>query len=286
VRAVTSRKWPVPWNFGSYGNFGNFGNAREAAPRPPSTPGRLKGVRVKDISLLDISLLSATSTRTWRESRARPGASRSASAGTDTAATLTAWHAWTRTARAPRHWGTASAGRIRRTGVNELPFVVVTAALVESDRRFLALAHDTEDPTRTNLRTESTGGWRLPRRRRRRPAPAATIPNRCLDVRADIERLELAVRRHRIFVFFSEEPLLHEDVEVRRPGTRAHLSFPPADRADVLFAPEDKLRFLFALGLVAPGRKDRRHHYGHHPQGDQQPRHGVATLDAALVLTL
>jgi hypothetical protein len=106
------------------------------------------------------------------------------------------------------------------------------------------------------------------------------------EVHPDENRLELAVRGHRVLVFLSQESLLDQDVEVGRARTGSHLPFPQTDRARVLLAPENQLRFLLALGLMPPRGKDSRHQHGHHGEGDEESRHHVPGISPASALTV
>src|SRR3954470_21237744 len=123
-----------------------------------SGDARLKRVRARNESLLpaasasrreapgDHPLGRAVTRTTGPEAasaRLEP-ASRSASTASST------WH---RSASPPAGHRTAgpTARRGRRVRVNEVPLVVVRAALIDADRRFLALARNPENPATAHL---------------------------------------------------------------------------------------------------------------------------------------
>jgi len=200
---------------------------------------------------------------------------------------------WT-AAAATGHLAAGSTGSRRGVGIHEGPLVVMRPAFVDEDRRLFALTGHTK-----NAPSGSTDTRRLLRLLRllsrgrhscstgrtgaARPASTRTGAARRRQVRADVQRLELAVLGHRVLVLLPEIFLLDEDVEVRRAGARPHLHLPEADRANVLFAAKNQLGFFLALSLVPPGGKQRSHEHGHHGEADQQRRHGVTPL---AVLTL
>ena len=84
----------------------------------------------------------------------------------------------------------------------------------------------------------------------------------------------------RVFVFLAQEPLLHEEVNRRREVPRSDLALIEIDSPCVLLASEDELGFLLALDLVTPHRHRHGHQDHHHPDADEQRRHGVSALVA------
>ena len=209
---------------------------------------------------------------------------------------------------------TRSAGAITHVREQERPFVVVSGAVIKPNRGFLALARDTHDaaghlPPLADLTatkasaTEPSGGLlrrgatpavlRRLRRTSRQPAPAASAllaPARLLllltryrrNTGADRDKLKVAVR-DRILVLLAKETLLHEDVDVRRKVSRAHLPLIEVYRARVLLAAEDELRLFLPLHLMAPHRHRHRHQEHHDSDAHQQCSHRKSALT---VLTL
>jgi hypothetical protein len=97
------------------------------------------------------------------------------------------------------------------------------------------------------------------------------------------EELKLAILRHGILVLLAQKLLIHEDVEARRQDPWTGFSLEPVDGFGDRLAAEDQLRFLLPLHLMAPDGERDGHENRHHPQADQQRRHGVAAMT---VLTL
>jgi hypothetical protein len=95
------------------------------------------------------------------------------------------------------------------------------------------------------------------------------------------DQQELAVLRHRVFVFLPEIPPLDEHVDARRqrqataPAQLTHLEVVEGNRAGVLFASEYEFSFLLSTGLLAPHGHRDRHQDRHDRERDEQSRHGV-----------
>jgi hypothetical protein len=250
--------------------------------RPQHGSARLNDVRSRLHSVVVGASASPRNTRRWEartgfESASWSSAPATAPGGNDRTTTTRsdARETWTLTTRTTRCRSAAlAAWSTRSASVNELPLVVMSASLVKTDGRFLAFALNAVNSTGANL---CAGSCRRSRLRRLSDSTTAGRAG-CLRVGADVEQLELAVFRHRVFVLLPQEALLNEDVDVRWAGTGTHLPLPQADRPDVLFAAEHELRFLLALGLMAPCRQGRGHQNRHHGEGDEQCRHRVAAL--------
>jgi hypothetical protein len=277
-------------NVGNVGNLGNVGN-EEASDQPPG-PKRLTPVKpLPPPSSRGGPLRTKAAARSHSRTESAPARLHTSAIGSTTTGHRAA-------ATAARHRRAAAAGRGRGVRVNEIPLVVVGAALVDPDRRFLALADDAEDPAASHLGRDAAPS-RLRRHRLGLDAPpsdpssglgtsglrtsALGASGLLRQVDARKERLKLAVLGHRILVFLPEKLLLDENVERRRPRARAHFHLPEPDRPHVLLATEHQFRFLFALRLLPPGWQRRGHEDGHHGEADQQRRHRVAVFP---VLTL
>ena len=99
-------------------------------------------------------------------------------------------------------------------------------------------------------------------------------------LRAELQRHELAVFRHRVLVFLAQEPVLDQKVDARGKGVRQVGVLEPeeGDRARVLLAAENELGLLFPLRLVTPDRHRDRQQNGHDGERDEQRRHGISAL--------
>ncbi len=111
-----------------------------------------------------------------------------------------------------------------------------------------------------------------------RPRPRPRSPSGTLTwdggLCSDPDHVEIFLS-DRIEVFLAKEPALDQDVDARRERVRV-LCAVQGYRTRVLLAAEDQLRFLLALGSVAPRRERDAHEDGHHGEADKQRRHGVA----------
>lgn len=193
---------------------------------------------------------------------------------------------------------TGNAGSIADAAEQEQPLVVMSAAsLVEPERRFLALASDAHHSTAGPL---AAGEWRRTRRgiagrwsaeasrRSARTAAdtrgllrGASLPGNAAGSQDDVP---LAVLGHRILVFLSKEPALHEHVETGRVVAAAHFPHVKVDGARNLLAAENQFGFLFPLGLSTPHRHRDGHDDHHDSYADQQRRHRVTALAALTTL--
>jgi len=186
--------------------------------------------------------------------------------------------------------------RLLPRDVLEDPLVVVVAAVVETNRGFLALADDANNAgletdgaasrcTETAGLCASCSSPSLARWRRRRSATRACAAG-CLwrllrDGRVRREEIEI-LAGDRVLVFLAEEFLIDQDVDICRQRAWQFTAV-QLDGASVLLAAEDQLLFLLPLGRLLPDRHGDRHHDGHHADADEQHGHGVAALaDAAL----
>jgi hypothetical protein len=204
-----------------------------------------------------------------------------------------------------------SSGTITHVREQERPFVVVSGAVINPNRRFLALARDTHDaaarltladltkpsadePSGRLGHRSTTSALRRLRKTGRQPAsPATTLlaSARLASARlllltwcrrntgTDRDQLKVAVR-DRILVLLAKETLLHEDVDVRRKVSRPHLPLIEVYRARVLLAAEDELRLLLPLHLMAPDRHRHRHQEHHDSDAHQQRSHRISALTA------
>jgi hypothetical protein len=197
------------------------------------------------------------------------------------------------------------------------PFVVVSRAVINPNRGFLAFARDTHDaatrlplagltaakpspgstepsaataePSGRLRRRATPASLRRLRKTSRQPAPKASAllaSTRLLllagcrrNTRAHRDKLKVAVR-DRILVLLAKETLLHEDVHGRREVSGPHFPLIEIDRARVLFAAEDELRLFLPLHLVAPDRHRHRHQEHHHSDAHQQCSHRISALTA------
>lgn len=168
---------------------------------------------------------------------------------------------------------------------DELPLVVVRGALVEPNRRVGGLAgHPDHAPAGAGRAAGLAwpAGGRTPLRAAGRPAATAWRgwgtappgPRAAGDLRGE-EDLELAIRGHRVLVLLAQEPLLDEQVDVRRERA-GELALEEGDGARVLLAPEHQLGFLLAGRLVPPDRHGERHQHAHDGDAHEQRGHRVA----------
>jgi hypothetical protein len=256
-----------------------------------------------------------TSTAAGIDAPARPAASPGAAATGFAAAAWTAaaavgiaeaGPAALRTARAARTaWATharhagaaltrAAAGATLRIAplaarvIEEAPLVVVGGAVIDADRRVLALAGDHHDAAAAphpsgGLTAAQTGaGATAPltgtRATLRSAAAAAGRPAlRTRLVLSGGERQELPVFGHRILVLLAQVAPLHQGVDARRVLAAVPRGV-QVNRARVLLAAKRQFGFLLALHLLPPHGEQRRHGDRHDRHADQHCRHGVATL--------
>ena len=234
--------------------------------------------------------------RRWRSAPFRGSATDAAKA-----AASRAWRCWdaglTTRLSTRYHAGTCRAGghaglRARR-GVHEVPLVVLAAAVVEPDRRRLALAGHANQATGGSS-LERAGGARtdlgLPEGR----GTAATVAWAGAGYRRGdraglgrgtlVQHLEITAR-DRVLVALSKELLVEQHIEIR--GKRAgELALEQPDGARVLFASPDELRFPLALHLLAPRGHGRGHENSHDGNRDEQRCHRMAGFPAPVhVLT-
>jgi hypothetical protein len=203
-----------------------------------------------------------------------------------------------------------SAGPVDR-GDHEVPLIVASLPFVDTDRGLLALAVDAHDPATHGagggIEAAGTSARHVPypagRLGRRRAAAARRLRNRASatalagtqatagpDPRSgsgsrpgtltwdgglcsDPDHVEIFLS-DRIEVLLAKEPALDQDVDARRERVRV-LCAVQGYRTRVLLAAEYQLRFLLALGGVAPRRERDAHEDGHHGEADKQRRHGV-----------
>lgn len=244
--------------------------------------------------------------------------SRTAAAPTAARAAKAAGHTWcAQAARGPGTTATARAALSARTArrastaraaraiadvrKQERPLIVVRRAVVDANRRFLALAHHTHDAaaglTAAELARSATEDARRPLCGRAallglteawRLAAAAASSRLLLglallrDAGRNGDDLELAVG-YRILVLLTEKALLHQQVDCRREVAGTHFSLIQIHRAGILLAAKDELGFFLALHFVPPHRHRHGHQDRHDPDAHEQSRHGVSAL---AVLTL
>jgi hypothetical protein len=85
------------------------------------------------------------------------------------------------------------------------------------------------------------------------------------------------VVRDRVLVFFSEKPLLDQDVERWRKRAGV-LALKECDRPRVLLAAEHEFSFPLAPGKCAPRRQRSGHRHCHHRHQDEERDHCIAAL--------
>ena len=169
----------------------------------------------------------------------------------------------------------------------EQPLVVTRGAAVGADRGLLALAANSRDAARHlagRLRRRVAPAWGRSKAAacaRRSPARLVGACSRYTRLlRAELQRQELAVFRHRVLVFLAQEPVLDQKVEARGQCVRQVGVLEPEEgnRARVLLAAEDELGLFFPLRLVTPDWHRDRQQNGHDGERDEQRRHGISAL--------
>ena len=182
------------------------------------------------------------------------------------------------------------AGNSRLLGrgqIDELPFVVMGAAVVNPQGRLFALTCHADNPSRGLLGRREDLGRRpglcrstLPAGRRRLSRSALSPRRQSRLLLRLIQELELAIRDDRILVFPAQKVLLDQHVEARRVRIRI-FALEQADCAGVLGAAEDELFLLLAPRQLVPDGHRRRPQDGHDAKGNDENGHRIAVFAVA-----
>ena len=172
---------------------------------------------------------------------------------------------------------------LRRLNVDERPFVVLAAAVVDPQGVVRALRGDADDaagPWGTGVATAGLQG--LARRSAQGFAGLLTRTRRtggrgnALAGLVGVDRLEIAVG-NRVFVFPAEETLFNQHIDGRRSRI-GKLSLEQANGTRVLVAAENELLLLLDPGQRGPLRHQGPQQNRHHAHANEQGRQCIASL--------
>lgn len=184
----------------------------------------------------------------------------------------------------------------------EGPLVVGRPPVVDAQRLRLALAHHALNSAHCAGQTAWRGtrlaawarrgreaaplsGWRSDRAGRRASACRAASRSSATGTRtsraghwcAGEQRLKI-LAGDRVFEFLTQEPLLDQNVEVRRERARASSTLIQSNGARILLSAKDELRLFFALRRLFPDRQRHAEQHAYDGKRHQQCRHRIAAV--------